>query len=47
MTEILHFTKMEALGNDYIYIDRDRYPSLDYPALATPTATPASGGTAW
>ena len=33
MTEILHFTKMEALGNDYIYIDRDRYPSLDYPAL--------------
>ena len=34
MTEILHFTKMEALGNDYIYIDRDRYPSLDYPALA-------------
>ena len=34
MTEILHFTKMEALGNDYIYIDRDRYPSLNYPALA-------------
>jgi diaminopimelate epimerase len=25
---------MEALGNDYIYIDRDLYPTLDYPALS-------------
>lgn len=43
MAETIHFTKMEALGNDYIYIDRDRYPSIDYPALARRYSDPHVG----
>ncbi len=30
----IHFTKMHGIGNDYIYVDLDRYPIADLPAFA-------------
>ena len=30
----IHFTKMHGIGNDYIYVDLDRYPIEDLPAFA-------------
>lgn len=33
-TPKIHFTKMHGIGNDYVYVDLDRYPIADLPAFA-------------
>ena len=32
--ETIRFTKMHGIGNDYVYVDLDRYPIRDLPAFA-------------
>ena len=39
----IHFTKMEGLGNDYIYIDADRFPIADPSALSVRLSDRHSG----
>ena len=43
MTRVIRFTKMHGAGNDYIYVDTQRYP-IEYPeTLAIKWSAPHTG----
>ena len=39
----MHFIKMHGLGNDYVYVDADREPIEDAPALSRRVSMPHTG----